>query len=254
MSDSPTRAKNSRLQIQGCSSRREAPLPSPEPACLVHPRRPVKRPAPGVPAWTAGPGVLDPWILQGRAAQPCGVPAEPPLHLKVRPGGGSALGLPGRPTVAPAPLSIDHNSCFILMFHFSGRRRGRKAMARRAASHDPDGIFRGTRRSGGPEGNLRTSGDSSRVPPDSKTGIQPAAAAAPPPPRLPRRAQPACRPGRASDPGGPGAAACPQSPAGPKRPPALHAPLGAWAAASWAVGARPGRGLPAALPGTRAGL
>ncbi|CAM9766119.1 unnamed protein product [Rangifer tarandus platyrhynchus] len=84
ITDSPTGAKNSRLQIQGCGSRREAPLPSPEPACLVQPRRPVKRPAPGVPAWTAAPGVLDPWILQ---AQPCGGPAEPPLHLNVRPAG-----------------------------------------------------------------------------------------------------------------------------------------------------------------------
>lgn len=36
-------------------------------------------------------------------------------------------------------------------------------MASRAASHYPDDIFRGTRRSGGPEGNLRTSGDPFRV-------------------------------------------------------------------------------------------
>ncbi|XP_059743866.1 uncharacterized protein [Bos taurus] len=90
--------KKSRLQIQGCSSRREAPLPSPEPPCLVQPRRPVKRPAPGVPAWTADPGVLDPWILQGHAAQPCGGPAKEPLpHLNVLPAGGITLGLPGRP-------------------------------------------------------------------------------------------------------------------------------------------------------------
>lgn len=36
-------------------------------------------------------------------------------------------------------------------------------MARLAASHYPDGIFRGTQRSGGPEGNLRTPLYSSRV-------------------------------------------------------------------------------------------
>lgn len=91
--------KKSRLQIQGCSSRREAPLPSPEPPCLVQPCRPVKRPAPGVQAWTADLGVLDPWILLGHAAQPCGGPAEePPLHLNVPPGDGITLGLPGRPS------------------------------------------------------------------------------------------------------------------------------------------------------------
>lgn len=138
-------------------------------------------------------------------------------------------------------------------------------MARRAASHDPDGIFRGTRRSSGPEGNLRNSGDSCRVPglvfarpSGQQNSNRICSFRHAPTSLLPRRPQPA-------DPGERRirAAGAPQpvlrarwaeAPVlAPARPMPLHAPLRAWASASWAVGACPGRGLPAAPPGTRAG-
>lgn len=94
------------------------------------------------------------------------------------------------------------------------------------------------------------------VPPDNSNEILSAAVAERPPPAFPGAPSPR-GPGPASEPGGRGCTARPPRPTGPKRQPALppppHAPLPAWAAASWAVAAWPGRGLPAAPPGTRAG-
>lgn len=139
-------------------------------------------------------------------------------------------------------------------------------MARRAASHYPDSIFGGTRRSGGPEGNPRTSEDPFRVSAlvfARPLGRQPRnlilscrrAPAHLPPASPARSSRLASQPGRWGSTEPPprsfwgDAAALASALLSPP-----HAPLSAQAAASWAVAAQAEQGLLAAprgrLPGT----
>ncbi|XP_073747360.1 uncharacterized protein [Callorhinus ursinus] len=163
---------NSRLLLRGV----KLPLPSPEPPfppCST-PQTPALSAAQlqGMAFWTSDQDHLDPSIPREprgptlRRTRGAAVPPE------LAPKGSLASGLTelwlGHNRVLPP--STDQNSCFILkvFFVFFGfflaRQQGRREVARRAASHYPDDIFRRTRRSGSPEGNPRTSEDPFRVP------------------------------------------------------------------------------------------
>lgn len=85
------------LQILGCSSRHEAPFPSPEPSSPVQPRQPVNCPAPGDGSLDCGPGPPGPLDSSGprgpalRRTRGAAAPSER------APEGGIALGLTGHP-------------------------------------------------------------------------------------------------------------------------------------------------------------
>ncbi|XP_039109234.1 WAS/WASL-interacting protein family member 1-like [Hyaena hyaena] len=104
-------------------------------------------------------------------------------------------------------------------------------MASPAASHYPDGIFKGTGRSGSPDGNLRTSGNPFRVP--SRVSARPLGhhhrnriLRCRRGPASLRRPQ-AAAPGRlASKPGRWGRTASPPAPSRAKRPPGVRAHVG----------------------------
>lgn len=259
MSASPTGAKKSRLQIQGCSSRLRLPL-QPEPPCLVQPCRRNQRPRAWSAAWTARPGRSGPLDSAGpRSPALRGTAEEPPLHLNVPPGGWHHPRPPGRPNCgSPVPLSIDHNSCFIFMFHFLAGDAGRRAVARRAASHDLT-VFSEAPGSGGPEGSLRTSGDSSPGPSGQQNWNlirscrrRPPPSLPQPPPASPPAACLACLPPRASvRPRRPGRHRLPSESRWAEAP---AAPARAAQGLGGGVVRRSGpgeRGLRAALPGTR---
>lgn len=122
MSVSLIQKKKSRLQMLGCSSWPEAPLPSQEPPFLVQTASLSIAQRRGMAVWTAGQALWNPWIPRGYLAQLLEGSKVSPIHLNVPPGR-LRLGprWPPEPWLRHShvlPRSVDQNSCFILMFIF----------------------------------------------------------------------------------------------------------------------------------------